>query len=300
MDRSDIYKFLGVEIYPRVLDEEQEKQQIKDQILKRIHLSIKEETRSRRFARFPLIPFGLAASVLLAVLIGVSLASLFSEKNETSGYVTLSVPKGKIVLTVLPDNSKVWLNAGSTVKYKKNFDERREIFLIGGGAYFEVKHSNEKPFIVHSGEFRTTVLGTSFEVKVKKNQKDIQVTVVNGKVGVGTDKNTLGVITRNQAFTYNKISKKFNKESVAADDITAWRKGEIIFRGAMFDELASAIENVYNVRIKYDKDRFSNCKNSIHFSNKQSLKEVLGIIKEIQGIEYRIIGGEVIITGKGC
>ncbi|HVW62489.1 MAG TPA: FecR domain-containing protein, partial [Puia sp.] len=93
----------------------------------------------------------------------------------------------------LPDGSKLWLNAGSKVKYA---EDRRELTLEGE-AFFDVKHDPDHPFIIHTGKLDVRVLGTSFNVKAYPNDSTIETTLIKGKVEIDFPGNTRsGIVLR--------------------------------------------------------------------------------------------------------
>ncbi|MFR1240329.1 MAG: FecR family protein [Butyricimonas faecihominis] len=99
-------------------------------------------------------------------------------------YNKLSVPRGGEYRIELEDGTKVWINSASRLRYPVVFsDDTREVYLEGE-AYFEVQRDEARPFIVHSGEQKVTVLGTSFGISCYASEANDYTTLVSGKVKV--------------------------------------------------------------------------------------------------------------------
>ena len=106
------------------------------------------------------------------------------ESFEGKILTQISAPKGSKTEMVLADGSKVWLNAGSVLKYGTDFNKtNREVFL-DGEAYFDVAKNKNKPFLVRTSKLTLRVLGTSFNVKSYSEENTIETTLIRGSVKV--------------------------------------------------------------------------------------------------------------------
>ncbi|PWJ57756.1 ferric-dicitrate binding protein FerR (iron transport regulator) [Dyadobacter jejuensis] len=239
-----------------------------------------------------------AASVVLLVMVG--LYWYFNTQGSSSDMVAVVVPAGHTQHITLPDGSEVWLNAASVFRYPTQFGDTREVYLEEGEGFFQIKRDTTAPFTVHSQHLNTKVLGTSFRVKAYKELSHEIVTVVSGKVSVYQGETALTVLEKDQEVKYSKISQAPVALEVSSEDAVNWTKGKIILKSVSFEDIIMAIENAYQVRIVYDHSNFQSCESSIHFSVDQPLEDVMDLLKDIQGIDYRIAGKEVMVTGKGC
>jgi len=146
----------------------------------------KQEQRNTRFLKIerPGLKHFLRIAALIIISLGVgSIITYFSlsGKNENSGYGNLThmviAPKGSNSVSILPDGTKVWLNAGTTLKYTNKFGiKSREVELVGE-AYFKVATNPEKPFTVITSELKIRALGTAFNVKAYPDEKVITTTL---------------------------------------------------------------------------------------------------------------------------
>lgn len=154
---------------------------------------------------------------------------------------------------VLPDGSRVILSYGSKLSYASSFNglAKREVYLIGE-AFFDIKHDNLKPFVVHAGKVETTVLGTAFDVKALPGDKTITVTVTRGKVKVSDNNRLLGIITPNQQLTFNKQKSISTQSSIDAKTYTIWTaQDDLYFEDVTFGEAAKVLEERFKVKILF-------------------------------------------------
>ena len=101
--------------------------------------------------------------------------------------LTVSTPLGKDYYVVLPDGTKVWLNADTELIFPTHFTGVRREVRLQGEAYFEVAKDKAHPFVVYNNLFSTTVLGTKFNMRTYR-QSAASVVLVEGKVTVESKK----------------------------------------------------------------------------------------------------------------
>jgi transmembrane sensor len=202
---------------------------------------------------------------------------------------------------VLSDGSKIWLNAGSELKYPEKFNgTTREVFLTGE-AYFDIKHDASKAFIVHTGNLVTTVLGTAFDIKANKTDRLIIVTVTRGKVSVSEGKRLLGLITPNQQISYNKQNKFHVETSVDASRVIAWQSAELRFEDITFQEAAKILSERFHVKITFNNDKIKACRFSGSALSGKNIDQVLKVICAFNNAHYdHNPDGSISINGKGC
>ncbi|MDP4275746.1 MAG: FecR family protein, partial [Bacteroidota bacterium] len=152
-----------------------------------------------KYAAIFLIVLNIVGIVGFFVIRKTSLQNLYSE---------ISVPNGSVSKFVLPDGTHVWLNAGSKLRYVKNFDQKvREVFLEGEG-YFIVAKDPKRPFLVEASNLTIRDIGTEFDVQCYPNEHKIETTLVKGLIKVtkanGKDKHTDVMLKPNQKLTFVK------------------------------------------------------------------------------------------------
>lgn len=296
--KKDLYKEFQVPEYPLSFDSEEEKAQIKEEIRQRLQQSIASQQLRKRSSVWSLLNYKVAAALIVVTSL-LFIGYNYYFKQEKPAYITLKAPKGKVMEFLLPDSSRIILNAASTLKYPLKFKHTRDVYL-DGEAFFDVAHDASKPFIVHTGHINTRVLGTAFNIKAYKNLPSVIVTVQRGKVRVNEKNNSLGLLTPNKQLIVNKSNYTVINKTVVAANASLWAEGKFVLQGVFFNEMMLAIENRFNIKMIYDDKTFNNCQNSIQFTQKQSLTDVLKLLKDIQGVKYTIKGDSVIITGKPC
>lgn len=201
----------------------------------------------------------------------------------------------------LQDGSTVLLNNGSRLVYPDAFNGKtREVTLVGE-AYFDIKHDESRPFIVHAGEVNTIVLGTAFNIKAYPSQKEIIVTVTRGKVKVADSVKTYGIITPNESISVNVASSKYLKEKVNAEEIVEWKKTYLVLDDVSMEEAAILINSKYFVNISFSKESLKRCRISATFLNNESLDQVLAVVTGVVNATYSMQpNDQVIINGEGC
>ena len=235
--------------------------------------------------------YTMAASLLLICCSGLLYKKLST--NGEANWITVSSPKGNIKNIQLSDGSTVWLNSGSILKFPEHFGKTREIELVDGEAYFDIKHDDHSPFTVHYGRLHARVLGTAFNVKFYRNINDVRLSVTRGRVEVGNKLSSFGVITLGKEVIYDQKAGTHQVRAIDAEKVAAWKSNEINLYSIPFDELVMRLENIYNVQINYDHDRINHLTTTIHFSRANTLPYVLDIIKTIHHLDYDIKGKEV-------
>lgn len=270
-----------------------EQQDVYKRMLGRLHESIQERPKMARLQ-------WLKVAAIFILIIGVSFFAFRYLKTSTPSYTTVINPSGKIQLVQLPDESKVWLNASSTLRYAKGFKEKRELQL-DGEAYFEVAHDAAHPFIVSGGEVNTTVLGTVFNIKAYKNDKETIVSLISGSVRVATDKE-LGVLTPSTKMEFDRQSKKVQTVKIDASRIGAWKEGKLFFDGQKLSEIANTLGRWYGIKFVFQTPGLGNCRYYMNFDSSTPLEQLLSTVAEIADMRYSINkqANTVIFSGKGC
>lgn len=196
--------------------------------------------------------FAVIAAVLLLLLIPASLLSyLYVKQNflEEPVYHTITTAPGMISQFNLPDNSKVWLNAGSTLRYPTRFStKKREVFLEGEG-YFDVESNKSNPFYVSLNDnLRVKAYGTSFNISSYPDEPVVETVLETGMVDVryGTQ---VVELHPGKSLSFDKENRKMELASVNAEEKTAWKDGWLVFRYASIDEVVKVLSRRYNIDI---------------------------------------------------
>jgi hypothetical protein len=176
------------------------------------------------------------------------------QNNDTDGFNQMIVPYGKRSYLLLSDGTKVWINSGSRLVYAPQFTgDTREVFLEGE-AYFEVAKDANKPFYVRTDAFTINVLGTKFNVKAYKDDKEYTTVLVEGKVSMKVQDQFFSkdaILAPNQKMTLIKGQSDFQRSNV--DDTgfyTNWIYGYLEFKNANLSDVLKSIQRYYNIDIE--------------------------------------------------
>ena len=243
----------------------------------------------------------IAAILVIAVLLFVGGYSvLHHPKQNTLAYLNvIKVPRGIKKRVVLPDNTTVWLNAESTLKYPQHFGKTRTVYLTGE-AYFEVTKDAKHPFIVSTPEVKVKVLGTGFDVSAYPEDKQVKTTLVHGKVMV-YQVNGDGLVMKKAILLPGEQSvfwvagKTFSVKKVNTNNYTAWRNGKLIFKDTPLSEVIKQIDRWYNVKTFVHDEVIEQFDYTVQF-DKDSLNCVLKVLQEITPIRIIRSGRKIFVT----
>jgi len=241
-----------------------------------------------------------AASVALIIGLGFYFLTYQSNSRAEENILVKSTKWGQKQTLVLSDGSVVKLNAGSSIFFPEKFgQESREVKLIGE-AFFEVEEDSKRPFKVLTGDIRTIVLGTSFNVNAYPDQEMIDISLVTGKVRVESanyaDKaiDPIYLIPGEQA-SYMLSTLYIKKHKYDADEMLSWKNGIIYFKNADEATLVDKLEKWYNVDINV----LNGTQNKIDITTKfdnASLENVLTSLGYTLGFDFKIENKKVEIS----
>lgn len=161
-------------------------------------------------------------------------------------YANLQTPRGGQYNVVLPDGSRVWLNAASSLRYPLSFDRNIREVELDGEAYFEIASDESKPFIVRSHGQQVSVLGTSFNIHAYGDEARIMTTLVEGKIELESlDGGFSRIMTPGQHAVYTADG--LSVAEVDPLEYVSWREGLIIFNSDNLPEILNQLERWYDV-----------------------------------------------------
>lgn len=253
--------------------------------------------------------FRIWSAAVAAVLAAIAMFILFNKSEERllpthqTAWITKVSGPGKITNIMLPDSTEIWLNAGSSISFPDNIKQASfRTVKLNGEAFFKVKRDPKHPFIVHSVNIQTRVLGTSFNIRAW-GKSSPEVTVLTGKVAVSRDSAGLQSkaihLISNQKGICDLKSGLLHLENVEdAHSAIGWTEGKMTFDQTPMEEVFEVIERRYAVKIKTDHS-FKPCKLTAKFDN-VSITEVLKTIQMTLDISYTINKQTIYIKGGKC
>lgn len=167
----------------------------------------------------------------------------------------LVISYGKTSEILLPDGTKVFLNAGSRLVYPEFFvDKNREVFLVGEG-FFEVSHDSKHPFVVQTTDVKIKVLGTKFNVSAYPSDNTIKTVLTEGKVSMYTNNAGLFSDSRelqpSQLASFDKTTREIQLKTVETDNYTLWKDGLFKYESTDLNRITKKLERFYNIRFLY-------------------------------------------------
>ncbi len=237
-----------------------------------------------RVAAILFIPLFIASAWLFYRQITVENAQQFSMQEITS-------PPGIRSQVVLPDGTKVWLNAETTIQFPVPFSKKSRNVELLGEAFFNVTKNPENPFIVHSGNVSVKVLGTHFNCKAYSSDKTIDVTLEEGRIALDVEGNSNAkdfVLVPGQRAI---IAKSNNKTTVLKEDINkyiAWHTGKLVFDNTPMSEVAQLLERWYGVDVVIENPEIMNYRFTTTFEN-ESLFQVIELMGLSSPIRFKYV-----------
>ena len=237
-----------------------------------------------------------AAAVLLIMLGGYFALQQFgiltdSNKIEIAWVEKSTLPGEKVSIT-LSNNSKITLNADSKLRYQNNSTGKiREVYLEGE-AYFEIEHDTSKSFVVHTNNITTTDMGTKFNICAFPDDKNISVSLVEGKVNVSKDikgtKEGLVELNPDQQLVYSKEKEIGTVKEFEFQKEVGWKDNNLVFDGEILSNVFVKLERAYGVKFELADKSYSNRKIKINFRN-ASLWTITESLKKLTGLKYKTI-----------
>lgn len=214
--------------------------------------------------------------------------------QEASGiaYNTVTTPKGGQYQVWLPDGSKVWLNAASSLRYPTRFKEDERIVTLTGEGYFEVSSGSKQPFIVRSKGQQVRVTGTRFNIHAYSDAPSASTSLIEGSVQV--TQSGSGRARRLKPGEQSRISDEaFEIHPVDTEESIAWKNGYFIFSDTDLKTILQQLERWYDVEVDYTwlpEKRFYG-----KISRHVPLSKVLDMMEQTGNLNFNIEGKRIIM-----
>lgn len=256
----------------------------------------RREYRSpRSFLSFPYAAVWIAVLLCTGLWFGVDRIRSQREETRVIAMLESANPDGQRSRIRLSDSTMVYLGAGSRLVYPERFtDTVREVSLYGE-AFFEVTKNPQKPFIIHTGDVQTRVLGTSFRIDAFAGQP-LHVEVATGKVQVERRTETpapLAVLTPGQRLTWHNAQAVL--ETVDVQDVSGWKDGRLVFNGSTLKALTGVLERWYGVRMEFTRPATAARRVTITLTANIPLNKIMDILAATGKFTYHIHGKKVTI-----
>ncbi|MCW9706491.1 FecR domain-containing protein [Fodinibius salsisoli] len=247
-----------------------------------------------------------AVAILLTGLFMYNFLGSQNSSNKNSSLTKNKQPhvvvteRGQRTLFKLPDGTRIHLNAASKVEIPASFGDSLRRINLEGEAYFDVIHDQEKPFIVHSGDSYTKVLGTKFGVKAYPDDSSIQVVVEEGKVALERSRMPSEKsmrITKNRLGFLSKSGEAKQIEISELAQFLGWKDGRLVFNSTPVEEVIRRLERWYNIDIAVGEVSIRDQTMTASFHD-EPMMEVLNILAASLNAEYKQKGRKIILIKK--
>ncbi len=304
----------------QVLLNADEKEAIRKRLWNRIYISTignydnddDQTTTSGRGLR--MLKWGIAAMLL------IGLANIFLLIKSKDKAVLVEIPEHQQSSDIeikntsgadneikLEDGTVIRLKKNSSISYPKHFGKETRNVYLKGEAFFKVKRNPNAPFIVHTGDLVTEVLGTSFNVKSYDNSKAIEVSVTSGRVSVyemtelASNKKNGVILTPNQKVVFDKSSKRITPGIVENPVVLSAlvKKIDFIFEETPLPVVLQTLKNVYGIEIIVENEDLNQCAFTADL-NDLPLSTQLELICRTVNARFEQRGTSFFISGEGC
>ena len=194
-----------------------------------------------------------AAIICLPIVAAGITYELLSRPTSDTLPLIVSAESGERAKVQLPDGTQVNINSASQISYPQNFGGKERVIELDGEAYFEVTPDKERPFIVKAAGLEITVLGTSFDISAYKDDPDVSVVLLTGKVDV-TSAQGRCVMQPDEKLVYNKQTGLMTVGKVYSKEYVEWTNGNLRFENESLEDIVKILSRVYNVKIVFDQD----------------------------------------------
>ncbi len=214
-------------------------------------------------------------------------------------YNTVTTPRGGYYRVVLPDGTRVWLNAASSIQFPTVFTGSERRVSITGEVYFEVAKNRSKPFIVTTGQLSVEVLGTHFNINAYDDEPSVNTTLLKGNVRVSSGPGTVTLNPGQQArLTFASPSAPSSSIKVETDinteEVIAWKENHFRFEGAQIETVMRQIARWYDVQIVYQ-GRISTQEFVATIDRDEPVSKLLKLLEATNEVHFSIEGKTIYV-----
>lgn len=217
------------------------------------------------------------------------------EKIADAGQILkLTTPRGGQYQAVLPDGSKVWLNAASSITFPSKFSNTERRVEVTGEAYFEIAKDAAKPFKVSGGGQEIEVLGTSFNINIYDDEPTKKTTLITGSIKI-TNNNQTAILQPGQQANISILEiPKIRLIPVQTTDVIAWKNGYFQFHNTDLATILRQLSRWYDIEIAYEKG-IPSIQLDGEMKRDLNLLQVLEVLGEM-GMKYRMEGRRITVA----
>lgn len=212
-----------------------------------------------------------------------------------TGTNTIATPRGGQYQVNLPDGTKVWLNAATTLKYPYAFAKNERMVELTGEAYFEVSKDRTRPFRIKTGAQLVEVLGTHFNINAYRDEAVVKTTLLEGAVKVSTRVGTINLVPGEQALLNATNASLSLNDQADTDKEMAWKNNVFSFDNDDLQSIMRQISRWYDVDVVYQ-GKITTEKYVGEIPRSSNLAEVFKIL-ELNHVHIDAKGKVITVTG---
>jgi ferric-dicitrate binding protein FerR (iron transport regulator) len=264
-----------------------------------------------------------AATWILLFLSGGVVSWWLMSKSRNGELATTEIvaPLGAKSMVKMPDGTMVWLNAGSKLSYKNDFNQSDRQVTLTGEAFFSVTTNKEKPFVVHASDVMVRAFGTKFNVKAYPDEETVTATLQEGKIDVQftgklTDhKNVIllpnqkvvlqraGTLGPNKKIQKRQPSEKIEaisprialEKDVDIDLYTSWKSDRWTIQGVPLETLAPMLERRFNKKLYFRDRELKDYKFTGTIAN-ETVEQILNALQMTAPLDFKIGRDSIILS----
>ncbi|MFB9840754.1 FecR family protein [Mucilaginibacter ginsenosidivorans] len=215
--------------------------------------------------------------------------------TQLHSFNTIETPKGGQYQVVLPDGSKVWLNAFSSLKFPVNFNAVKERRVeLKGEAYFEVVHNDAMPFRVVTDKQVVEDIGTRFDINAYDDEANSKTSLLQGKVRIIADGRSALLNPGQQATVANGIK----ISEVNTEQVIAWKNGYFNFDDEKLENIMKSVSRWYVVDVVFEDDNLKSETYGAITTRFANISTLLNIMEQTGDAKFTIEGSTIKISKK--
>lgn len=222
---------------------------------------------------------------------------------------SIEIPRGGTYQVILPDGTRVWLNAASSLRFPPKFARNERRVELTGEAYFVVKHNALWPFRVQTARQYVEDIGTAFNIMAYTDEHAVKTTLIEGSARVvmlGQLKDKEKGARRPAQYENGVILKPSQQSSLAntgnikviqvdPENAIAWKNNEFMFNNEELGSIMKKLARWYDIEIQYEDNNIAKERFWGAISRFENVSDVLNMLELTKKAHFKIEGRRVIV-----
>ncbi len=225
-----------------------------------------------------------AAIVIVALFTGF-FADRIIQKDYSGAMSEIIVPNGEKARVVLPDGTKVDLNAGTHFKYPSAFPKGSRKVVMTGEAFFDVTKDKTRPFLIETPAFGVKVTGTSFNLQTYRDDRKNSLTLHTGEVLI-TANGSVYRVQPGEQYVYDVQTGRSEISGTNLQKSILWKEGVIVIDDQTLEEIRKILERRFDVQIRIMNEKYKKIRYTGMFKSHETIERILGLIKETSPVKF--------------